>query len=554
MTNLASGPAVCHRAGRMTAISPNAPRSGRMPVPHRLDTATLLFLADAAAALPFALGLAVAVENLVDGEWDKLVLGGLLVALSGPLRAGLQAGAAAAGFRAASTAKARARARLVPRLLATGWAGGRLAGEEAATAVSEVELIEGLEARYRPLRTAAVIAPLLIAAMVALASPISALILVATLLPFGVGMALAGTAAKTAAERQLEGLSRLTGLFVDRVRALPMVLHFAATPRVAAQLEAATREVADRTLATLRIAFLSGGIIEFFAALAVAMVAVYCGFQLLGILPVPVPETLTLPEAFFALALASEFYVPIRRLAAAYHDRQLGEAAEAAIAARLEGPAPPPAPPRRDFAGLVARGLEVEPAPGTRIGPVDLAIGPTGLVALAGPTGAGKSTLLLALAGLLPPAAGTLRLDGGDWPAEGLLGRAAWAGQAVQLFPGTLFANIAAGRDGATREEVRAAAHAAGLGPLIGSRGWDLAIDARGAGLSGGERRRIGLARALLSDRPVLLLDEPTADLDTAAARAVIARLRAEATARAIVVATHDPELLAVADRVVRLG
>lgn len=545
---------LCHMPARMAGISPTAMRPDRPATLPRLDGATWLFLADAAAALPFALGLALAVGNLVADQWSGVVLGALLVLFSGALRAALQARAAAAGLDAARVAKGEARARLFPRLLATGWTKGRLAGEEAATAVADVELLEGLYARYRPLRTAAVVAPLLIAAMVALASPVSALILAATLVPFGLGMALAGTAARTAAGRQLEALAALTGLFVDRVRALPMVLHFGAAPRVAAQLEASTREVAERTLATLRIAFLSGGIIEFFAALAVAMVAVYCGFQLLGILPVPVPETLTLPEAFFALALAGEFYVPIRRLAAAYHDRQLGEAAEAAIAARLEGPDPPPAPSCRDFAGLVARGLEVEPAPGTGIGPVDLAIGRTGLVALAGPTGAGKSTLLLALAGLLPPAAGTLRLDGGDWPAEGLLGRAAWAGQAVQLFPGTLFANIAVGRDDATPDEVRAAAHAAGLGPLIGSRGWDLAIDSRGAGLSGGERRRIGLARALLADRPVLLLDEPTADLDTAAAGAVIARLRAEADARAIVVATHDPELLAVADRVVRLG
>ncbi|WP_448582687.1 ABC transporter ATP-binding protein/permease [Thermaurantiacus sp.] len=538
----------------MPAISPPARPERRKALWLLRNAATLLFLADAAAALPFALGLALAVQNLISEQWDGIFLGALLVALSGPLRATVQARAAAAGVALASKTKARTRAQLYPRLLATGWAQGRLAGAEAATAVSQVEALEGLEARYRPLRTTAAIAPLLIAAVVALASPVAALILVATLVPFAIGMALAGTAARVAAERQLESLSMLTGLFVDRVRALPVILHFGAAPRLATQLEAATREVAERTLSTLRIAFVSGGIIEFFAALSVAMVAVYCGFQLLGILPFHVPETLTLPEAFFALALAGEFYLPFRRLAAAYHDRQVGEAAEAAIAARLEGPPPVKFAPQRDFGGLVARKLEVAPAPGARVGPVDLEIGRTGLVALTGPTGAGKSSILFALAGLLPPAAGALALDGGDWPEAGLLGRAAWAGQAVQLFPGTLASNIAAGRDGATEGEVRAAAEAAGLGPLLARRGGDLVIDARGSGLSGGERRRIGLARALLTDAPVLLLDEPTADLDRDAATAVITRLRAEAQQRAVIVATHDPHLIAAAEQVVALG
>ncbi|MGQ5700501.1 ATP-binding cassette domain-containing protein [Sandaracinobacteroides sp. A072] len=463
--------------------------------------------------------------------------GVLLLILSGVARAAAQGLAADAGLGAALAAKDGWRTRLLPGLVASRLTRDRLSGEAVAAAVESVEALEGYHARYRPLRVAAVGGPLLVAALTALASPVAAAILVATLVPFGFGMALAGTAARAAADRQLGAIARLNGLFLDRLRSLDEIRHFGAGDRIARQMATAGDEVATRTLAVLRVAFVSGGLIEFFAAIAVALVAVYCGFSLLGLLPFPAPETMTLGEAFFALAMAAEFYLPLRRLAAAYHDRQTGEAAEAVVGAL---PQAPPALPAGDrFSGLGVQGLVVRYPDGPEIGPASLALGETGLVALTGPTGSGKSTLLAAIGGLRKADAGRI-----DW-AAGVAPAIAWSGQRPLILAGTLGENIALAAPCAGEADIRAAAIAAGLGPVLESRPGGLAapIDWRGAGLSGGERRRIGLARALLSGRPLLLLDEPTADLDRETADALIATIGSIARDRAVIVATHDEAL-----------
>ena len=140
------------------------------------------------------------------------------------------------------------------------------------------------------------------------------------------------------------GYAWLSGLFLDRVRALPVVLAFQAESRITRDLARSADELATRTIRVLRVAFFSSGALEFFAALSVALVAVYCGFNLLRLLPFPVPDQLDLKRAFFVLALAPEIYLPMRRLAAAYHDRQAAEAATASLIA-LHDPQPRPAAP-----------------------------------------------------------------------------------------------------------------------------------------------------------------------------------------------------------------
>ncbi|MCW3834743.1 ATP-binding cassette domain-containing protein [Sphingomonas canadensis] len=472
-------------------------------------------------------------------------------------RALIQAQAEAAGIAAADAAKRGVRAALFPHLLRSRAQERRMLGEELASAVDQVSALTGYHGRFVPLRRAAAVTPLLIAALVALASPVSAAILVATLIPFAIGMALAGGAARRAADAQVAALSRLSGLFVDRIRALPVILAFGAEDRVTRQLDTAVQGVADRTYAVLRIAFLSSGTLEFFSAISVALVAVYCGFALLGLLPFPVPETLDLPRAFFALALAPEFYLPLRRLAAAYHEKQLGEAAAAAIAERSGAAAPEPAqtavPPA---ASLSVEAAVIDYGGGRSVGPFELAVRPGELVALTGATGSGKTSLLHMIIGLAPLASGTLRL--GDAPVRpGAVNDAiGWAGQHAALLPGTIARNIALADPAASQDAIAAAAERVGLGPLLAARGdgLDTWIDPRGSGLSGGERRRIALARAVLSGRPLLLLDEPTADLDPATAAAIVALLTGLAREHGVLAATHDPALIAAATRTVAIA
>jgi ATP-binding cassette subfamily C protein CydD len=231
----------------------------------------------------------------------------------------------------------------------------------------------------------------------------------------------------------------------------------------------------------------------------------------------------------------------MRRLAAAYHEKQLGEAAEKALAEVPEPVARPAASQQVALRDVVVAW------PGHRIGPISFELGARGLVCVTGPTGSGKTSLLAAIAGQVVPSEGMLA----TLPAEAI----AWAGQVPLLLPTTLDDNLRLGRPDAAATDVAEAARAVGLDALLARRadGLSTAIDHHGAWLSGGERRRLGLARALIADRALLLADEPTADLDTSSAERIIALLVAEAQKRAVIVATHDERLAAAADQVIAL-
>ena len=513
-------------------------------------TAPLWLLADVPAAIAFAAGLALALDALPRGlaaaaPWL------LLLALAAFARGLLAKRAAQAGARAAAGVKDQARHEAIAFVL-----GGRVTGGEALAAVVEgVEALDGHFSRFAPARLASALAPILIIAAVAVATPVAAGILLATLIPFGLVMALAGGAAAEESRRQFLALERLSGLFLDRVRALPVVLAFQAEGAVTRDLAVAADDLARRTIRVLRVAFLSSGALEFFAALSVALVAVYCGFNLLRLLPFPVPEQLDLKRAFFALALAPEVYAPLRRLAAAYHDRQAAEAAALTLAA-LPAPAPPPPAATFDAAPAIRfRAVTVAYDETPVFDGFDLDVAPGEIVALLGPSGSGKTTLLNLLLGLAPLSGGEVLVGDRRLSHLGSIAASvAWAGQAPVILPGTLADNLALAHPSASRDDLEQAARAVGLAEVLDGRGGlDTRLDERGAGLSGGERRRLGLARAMLKPAPILLLDEPTADLDAASEQALLPILRAAAKGRTTLITTHSEAVAALADRVVRL-
>ncbi|WP_068083596.1 ATP-binding cassette domain-containing protein [Novosphingobium rosa] len=517
--------------------------------PTKVDRrAALWWLTDSIGAIPVAGGIALAVTASTVARQVWPLAAGLLVA-GGCVRALAIWRAGIAGQAAAAAMRARLREALHAPLLRSRLRRGRLIGEDMHLAVDSIAETGGLIARFLPLRMASGLSPLLIAAAVAPASWVAALIMLVTLVPFILAMALAGGAAARKAQAQHRALTRLSGLFVDRLRSLPMILTYGAEERITRHLGSAAQDAARRTMGVLGIAFASSAILDFFAALSVALVAVYCGFSLLHLLPFPAPEALTLPRAFYALALAPEFYLAMRRLAAAYHDKQQGEAALAAMRDQLDAISPQPAPfaPPRLWQG---RDVMLTHADGASIGPLNWAWTSLGLHAVTGPTGAGKSSLLLALIGQGPACGGMLQADDGAFLPGSLNAHIGWAGQQVALLPGSLRANLIPTPDQTMPDdaELLACLNRLGLGPMLARRGGlDLAVDHRGSSLSGGERRRIGLARAILSQRPILLLDEPTADLDAGTAAAVRALLGELARDRLVVVATHDAALIAMA-------
>ena len=323
--------------------------------------------------------------------------------------------------------------------------------------------------------------------------------------------------------------------------------------------------MATRTLRVLRLAFLSSAVLEFFAALGVALVAVYAGFQLLGLLPFHAPETLNLAQAFFALALAPEFYAPMRRLAAAYHDRQaastaaerlepLVSAADRPVPAVAAATLPPAgsAPSLRFDNVTIQYPGQTSPA----VKNLSFTVNAGCTVAILGPTGSGKTSLLRLLLGVAPLVAGQVLvgnrvLDEG----ESIAAQAAWVGQHPLMVPGTLHDNLVLAWPEASKSMVSDAVTAAGLGPLLARRSMDLQspVDARGGGLSGGERRRLALARAVLKPAPVWLLDEPTAHLDEASETGLIASIARARRGRTTLIATHSEKLAAIADVVIRL-
>ncbi len=519
-------------------------REAGRPQRRGLSLAALLTTADVLPAVGFAAGLALTLTAWGDRP-DAVVTGILLMVVAFAVRGLVSQQAADVGARAAAGIKGQVRRGVVADL----FAGLRPSGGGLIAAVEGVDRLEGHYSRFEPARMAAVFAPVLVLIAIATASPVSALILALTLIPFALSLWLAGTAAAAESQNQFQALERLSGLFLDRIRAVPAVAAFQASDTVASEVERASDALARRTARVLRIAFLSSGILEFFSALAVALVAVYCGFQLLDLIPVPIPEPLDLGRAVFALVLAPEVYAPLRRMAAAYHDRQAAEAVVPTLE-RRDSPARVPAPRLGKAPAVTFRTVGIAYGDGPPvISNFDLEVRPGQVIALTGASGTGKSSLLHLFLGLSPLTAGEVEVDGhplsqhGDW-----CGQIGWMGQTTVVVPGPLAETLALSRPDASRDLIRATAEQAGL-----TLDLDRRIDERGGGLSGGERRRLALARAMLKQAPLLLLDEPTAHLDAEAEAALIPALAAAIKGRTCLIATHSRAVMALADRVVAL-
>ncbi|MBB5751287.1 thiol reductant ABC exporter subunit CydD [Prosthecomicrobium pneumaticum] len=492
-----------------------------------------------------------------------------LVAVAGliGLRAVLAGVGEFAGAAAAERIKRSLRDALFRRFAArpVDWVRGRTAGGLASAMIEQVDALEGYFARYLPAAIAAVFLPLAFAAAVVPVEPIVALLFLVTAPLVPLFMALVGYGAERASRRHLDAFARLSGLFADRLRGLTTLKLFGRAEAEVATVRDASDALRARTLAVLKIAFLSSAVLEFFAALAVAAVALYVGLSYLGLVSLRT-NPLTLATGLFCLLMAPEVFLPLRQFAAHYHDRAAAKAATAALDGMFEGlPAAPAETPRRAQlrdkgpATLVVEGLVLDAPDGRRVlDGVGFAASTGGLTVILGASGAGKSTLLEAVRGLRALDAGRVLID--DTRLDGispvaLAERIGWLGQRPRIVHGTIADNIRLGRPEASAAAVIEAARLACVSEFADllPHGLSTFVGERGHGLSGGEAQRVALARVFLRDPGLLLLDEPTAHLDAETELRVLAGILRFGRGRTIVIATHSARLAMRADQRLRL-
>ncbi|GAA0647553.1 hypothetical protein GCM10009548_11150 [Streptomyces malaysiensis subsp. malaysiensis] len=464
-----------------------------------------------------------------------------------------------AAHRAGAAVKSELRLRLVERAVRLGpsWLDSRRTGELTTLATRGIDALDDYFARYLPQLGLAVVVPVAVLARIVTADWISALIIVATLPLIPLFMALIGWATQSRMDRQWRLLSRLSGHFLDVVAGLPTLKVFGRAKAQAASIRAITADYRRATLKTLRLAFLSSLALELLSTVSVALVAVDIGMRL-------VHGEMDLYTGLVVLVLAPEAYLPLRQVGAQYHAAAEGLTAADEVFAVLErepseaGGAP--APDARG-AALALDGLVVRhpgrAEPSLARTSFEIRAGET--VAVVGPSGAGKTTLLNAVLGFAAPHEGRVLIGGRDLASldpESWRRQIAWVPQRPYLFAGTIAENVRLARPDADDEAVRTAlrdADALGFVSVLPD-GIETRLGEMGAGLSAGQRQRIALARAFLADRPVLLLDEPTANLDGETEASVVEAVRRLAEGRTVLLVVHRPALLPLADRVLRLA
>jgi len=465
-----------------------------------------------------------------------------------------------AASRSSARAKSQLRAALLQRVATLGLDNSReqRTGELAVLATRGIDALDGYFSLYLPQLFLAVIVPVVVVVVVLWNDWISAAIIAFTIPLIPLFMALVGAATKERMDGQFRALERLAGHFLDVVAGLGTLKIFGRAKAQAAAIREITERYRRAAIGTLRITFLSSLILELVAMISVALVAVEIGLRLMN-------GHLDLRSALFALILAPEAYLPLRQLGANYHASAEGMAAAEQVFAVLEAPEPTPGTrtdfPEEALAGLTVEGLRVsypgrsEPA----LDDVSLTVKEGEVLALVGPSGCGKSTLLSVLLGLVTPELGGVRVGGIDLTEVDLdawRARLAWVPQRPHLFKASIAQNVRLGRSGASTDEVWAAISGAGLTDVVRNLpdGLDTLLGDRGAGLSAGERQRVALARAFLRDAPLLLLDEPTANLDGETEQEIVQTIRRLAEGRTVVLVAHRPALIGIADRVLSLA
>jgi len=444
------------------------------------------------------------------------------------------------------TTSARTRAALPTRLLrhatacGPAWIGGPDGRGLTALVSNGVDDLDAYLSTFLPQVAQACVVPAAVLVAVGGEDWRSLLVLAATLPLLPVFLALVGMHTRQETEAQYAGLARLTDHFLDVVVGLPTLRAFGRSGRQEQVLRDLAEDHRRASMRVLRTAFLSALVLELLASLSVAVVAVFLGFRLLG-------GAVDLRTAMTVLLLAPEAYLPVRAVGVAFHAAASGLAVAARVKQVLSAPtsAPGCGTLRPTGSGIELTGLNITYPDGTAgLQDCSLVVAEGECVAVIGASGSGKSTLLQAVLGLVPVSAGRLRLGGVDvheLDLDAWRARVGYVPQRPWLVTGTLEDNLRLGAPDAGPDALAAALTAARVDEFLAELPDGLAtcVGEGGRELSLGQLRRVALARALLRDAPVLLLDEPTADLDVRSEIAIVAALRDLAHGRTVLVTTH---------------
>ncbi|MBP8051648.1 MAG: cysteine/glutathione ABC transporter permease/ATP-binding protein CydD [Aeromonas sp.] len=501
------------------------------------------------------------IEGTTPEQSIPLFIALLLVTLT---KAALAYGREVASFKAGSTVRQAIRELVLTRLARLGpaYIQRRPAGSWASLLLEQIEEMQEFFSRYLPQMAIAVFIPLVILVAVFPVNWAAGIILLGTAPLIPLFMILVGVGAADANRRNFQSLARLSGHFLDRLKGLRTLQLFMRTQAEGEAIRDASEDFRERTMEVLRLAFLSTAVLEFFAAIAVALVAVYFGFSYIDHLNFGnYGAKVTLFTGLFVLFLAPEFYAPLRELGAHYHAKaqaigaaeQLLEFLEAEVSEPASGSAPFQADgPIR----VEARALEVLSAEGkVLVGPIDFTLEAGTRTALVGISGAGKSSLVNALLGFAPYR-GSLRVNGQElaeldmsqWRLQ--LG---WLSQNPQLFHASLRDNLLLARPTASDAELETALVRAQAWEFAREKGFDYPVGDQAGGLSVGQAQRLALARTLLKSTQLIVLDEPTASLDRHSERAIMSTLEDAAKGKTLLMITHRLDQLSQMDNILVL-
>ncbi|WP_394294525.1 heme ABC transporter permease/ATP-binding protein CydD [Aeromonas rivipollensis] len=501
------------------------------------------------------------IEGTTPEQSIPLFIALLLVTLT---KAALAYGREVASFKAGSAVRQAIRELVLTRLARLGpaYIQRRPAGSWASLLLEQIEDMQEFFSRYLPQMAIAVFIPLMILVAVFPVNWAAGIILLGTAPLIPLFMILVGVGAADANRRNFQSLARLSGHFLDRLKGLRTLQLFMRTQAEGEAIHDASEDFRERTMEVLRLAFLSTAVLEFFAAIAVALVAVYFGFSYIDHLNFGnYGVKVTLFTGLFVLFLAPEFYAPLRELGAHYHAKAQAIGAAEQLLEFLEAEVSEPASGHTSFQAdgpikVEARALEVLSAEGkVLVGPLDFQLAPGSRTALVGISGAGKSSLVNALLGFAPYR-GELRVNGQElaeldmsqWRLQ--LG---WLSQNPQLFHASLRDNLLLARPTASDAELEAALVRAQAWEFAKEKGFDYPVGDQAGGLSVGQAQRLALARTLLKSTQLMVLDEPTASLDRHSERAIMSTLEQAAVGQTLLMITHRLDQLSQMDNILVL-